>query len=41
LKERTQMLGEKLKDTVGDVGTAVQKIVDGLGQTLGRILNPP
>jgi len=35
------VLGEKLKDTLGDVGTAVQEIVDGLGQTLGRIINPP
>ena len=35
------MLGDKLKDTVGDVGTAVQEIVDGLGQTLDRILDPP
>lgn len=41
LKERTQVLGDKLKDTVGEVGTAVQDIVDGLGQGLGRIVNPP
>ena len=41
LKDRTQVLGGKLKDTVGDVGTAVQEIVDGLGQTLGRIVKPP
>ena len=41
LKERTQVLGDKLKDTVGDVGTAVQDIVDGLEQTLGRIAPPP
>ncbi|CAA9494861.1 MAG: hypothetical protein AVDCRST_MAG67-1613 [uncultured Solirubrobacteraceae bacterium] len=40
-KERTQVLGNKLKDTVGDVGTAVQEIVDELGQTLGRIVDPP
>lgn len=41
LKDRTQVLGEKLKDTVGDVGTAVQELVDALGQGLGRIVNPP
>lgn len=41
LKERTQVLGDKLKDTVGDLGTAVQEIVDGLDQTLGRIADPP
>jgi hypothetical protein len=35
------VLGEKLKDTVGDVGTAVQDIVEGLGQGVGKILNPP
>lgn len=39
-KERAQVLAEKLKDTVGDVGTAVQRIVDGLAQTL-RIVDPP
>jgi hypothetical protein len=41
LKERTRALGDKLKDTVGEVGMAVQEIVDALGQTLRRILNPP
>ena len=41
LKDRTQVLGVKLKETVGEVGTAVQEIVDGLGQNLGRIINPP
>ncbi|HVF79035.1 MAG TPA: hypothetical protein VNA28_12120 [Solirubrobacteraceae bacterium] len=41
LKDRTQVLGDKLKETVGEVGTAVQDIVDGLGQNLGRIINPP
>jgi outer membrane biosynthesis protein TonB len=41
LKDRTQVLGDKLKETVGEVGTAVQDIVDGLGKNLGRIINPP
>lgn len=41
LKERTQVLEDKLTETVGDVGTAVQEIVDGLEQTLGRIVDPP
>jgi hypothetical protein len=41
VKERTQVLGTKLKDTLTDVGTAVEDIVDALGQTLGRIVNPP
>lgn len=41
LKERTQVLGDKLKETVGDVGTAVQEIVDVLRETLRRIVNPP
>ncbi|MFP5365172.1 MAG: hypothetical protein ACLGI5_20880 [Thermoleophilia bacterium] len=40
VKERTQVLVDKLKDTVGDVGTAVEEIVEGLGQTLGRIGDP-
>jgi hypothetical protein len=40
LKERTRVLEEKLKETVGAVGTAVQEIVDNLGKTLGRIVNP-
>ena len=40
LKERTQVLGGKLKETVGNVGTAVQEIVEEVGKTLGRIVNP-
>ena len=33
LTERTDNLEEGLKETVGEVGTAVGQIVDGLGQT--------
>lgn len=40
-KERAQVLGEKLHETVGEVGTVVQVIVDGLAKTLGRIAPPP
>jgi hypothetical protein len=41
LKQRTQALGDKLKKTVGVVGTAVREIVEELGETLGRIIDPP
>jgi len=34
------VLGGKLKETVGNVGTAVQEIVEEVGKTLGRIVNP-
>ena len=40
-KERAQVLGQKLYETVGDVGTVVQEIVEGLSQTLGRIAPAP
>lgn len=40
-KERAQVLGAKLHETVGEVGTVVQVIVDGLAKTLGRIAPPP
>jgi hypothetical protein len=41
LQERTESLGEKLKSTLGVVGTVLQNIVNGLKRTLGRIGKPP
>ena len=41
VKERAQVLGEKLHETVEDVVTVVREIVDGLGKTLGRITPQP
>jgi hypothetical protein len=41
LKDRTQALGSKLKETVGIVGTAVREIVEALGETVERIIDPP
>jgi len=41
LQERTKSLGDKLKTTVGEVGTVLQNIVNGLKKALGRIGKPP
>ncbi len=41
LEDITKPLVDVLKDTVGGLGTAVQQIIDGLKETLGRIGKPP
>ena len=41
LEERTRRANEELKETVGELGTAVRQVVEGLGNALGRILAPP
>lgn len=41
LADRTEALGEKVGETLGDVGTLLEAIVEALVQTLGRIVTPP
>ena len=41
LKQRTENAKAELKETVDELGTAVEQIVVGLGNTLNRVLGPP
>jgi hypothetical protein len=40
-KERRVKFKEELKETVDEVGTAVGQVVEGLGNTLDRVLGQP
>jgi hypothetical protein len=41
LKQRTENAKAELKETVDEVGTALEQVVVGLGNTLVDVLGPP